>query len=112
MMCSLFYILLHVVPSTVVNLTSDTGYSSVLLNWSPPSQPNGVIITYEVTYRVNSSTLVVTNTSRRNTRFTISSLTPLTRVSDISVRAYTIEGHGEAMQIPDLLISQPRKYYS
>lgn len=89
-----------------------TRYTSVLLTWSTPSQLNGVIISYEVTYRINSSNSIVANSTGVSTTFTISSLTPLTRVSGISVSAYTRIGRGDATTISDLILTQPRKFYS
>ena len=66
-------------------------------------------MSYEVTYRVNNSNLVVVNSTGASTRFSISSLTPMTRVSDISVSAFTIKGQGGAVSVPDIVLSQPRE---
>jgi hypothetical protein len=76
-------------------------FASIVLTWSAPREPNGVIISYEVTYRVNDSNPVTTNTTDLSTTFTIPSLTPQTRVSDISVSAYTSIGHGELASLPN-----------
>ena len=56
--------------------------------WSPPSEPNGVIIAYEV----YSNSSGYTNTSA--TQLTLRDLSPNTVVT-YSVRAYTIIGPGE-----------------
>ncbi len=69
-------------------------FTTVVLSWGPPEEPNGVIIGYEVTYRVNERT-ITTNTTQSSTTFTISSLAPGTEVSGISVAAYTLAGRGE-----------------
>ena len=77
------------------NLTGTPKFTSIVLTWSPPQEPNGVIISYEVTYTVNGNNTVRVNTSDLSTTFTIPSLTPQTRVSAITVTAYTIIGRGE-----------------
>ena len=77
------------------NLTGTPKFTCIVLTWSLPQEPNGVIITYEVTYTVNGNNTVRVNTSDLNTTFTIPSLTPQTRVSAITVTAYTRIGQGE-----------------
>ena len=67
--------------------------TSILLTWSPPQEPNGVIIAYEVTYSVNSSDPVVINTTDVTTSYTLE-LAPNTAVFDASVRGYTSIGPG------------------
>ena len=74
--------------------------------WSAPQEPNGVIISYEVTYRVSDGNLVTTNTTDLSTTFTISSLTPGTNVTEISVSAYTSVGRGPAVMIPHLMLME------
>ena len=59
------------------------------ISWSPPSEPNGVIIAYEV----YSNSSGYTNTSA--TQLTLRDLSPNTVVT-YSVRAYTIIGPGES----------------
>ena len=83
------------------NLASTPKFTSIVLTWSPPQEPNGVIISYEVTYRVNGNNTVRVNTSDLNSTFTIPSLTPQTRVSVITVTAYTRIGQGEPAHLPD-----------
>ena len=86
------------VPGPVSNLTANPTLTSIDLTWSAPEEPNGVIINYEVTYRVTGSNLNTTNTTDLSTTFSISSLTT---VSNISVSAYTSIGPGEAATIAD-----------
>ena len=83
------------------DLTALPKFTSIDLTWSAPQEPNGVITSYEVTYRVTGNNLVTTNTTDLSTTFSISSLTPQTTVSDISVSAYTSIGRGEAATIAD-----------
>ncbi len=75
------------------NFTAEPILISVLLTWSPPQEPNGVIIAYEITYSVNGSESNTTNTT--NTTHTLK-LALSTEVSNISVRAYTRVGPGDA----------------
>ena len=79
------------------NLAGTPKFTSIVLTWSHPQEPNGVIISYEVTYTVNGRV----NTSVLSTTFTIPSLTPQTRVSAITVTAYTRIGRGEPANLPD-----------
>ena len=88
-------------------------FTSIVLTWNAPQEPNGVIIRYEVTYRVSDGNPVTTNTAALNTTFTISSLTPGTRVSSISVRAYNNVGRGEAAVLAHLdTLTAPRESYT
>ena len=91
---------LCIVPDPVSNLAGTPKFTSILLTWSPPQEPNGVIISYEVTYTVNGNNTVRVNTSDLSTTFTIPSLIPQTRVSGITVTAYTRIGPGEPVNLP------------
>ena len=90
-----------VLPGPISNLTAHPKLTSIDLTWSAPLEPNGVIISYEVTYRVTGCNLVTANTTDLSTTFSISSLTPQTTVSNISVTAYTSIGPGEAATLAD-----------
>ena len=83
------------------DLTGQPKFTSIVLMWSAPQEPNGVIISYEVTYRVSDGNLITTNTT--NLRFTIPSLTPGTNVTEIYVSAYTSVGKGDPGVIPHLV---------
>ena len=83
------------------NLAGIPKFTSIVLTWSPPQEPNGVIISYEVTYTVKGNNTVRINTSDLSTTFTIPSLTPQIRVSAITVTAYTRIGRGEPANLPD-----------
>ena len=76
-------------------------FTAVQISWGAPQMPNGVITQYEVTYRINSSSLVTTNTIDLATTFIIPSLFPGTMVSDISVTAFTNGGRGAASTSPE-----------
>ena len=103
-------IFLVTVPGVVSDLTGQPKFTSIVLTWSAPQEPNGVIISYEVTYRVSDGNLVTTNTT--DLRFTIPSLTPGTNVTEISVSAYTIVGRGDPVNIPYLVttLAKPRMF--
>ena len=90
------------------NLTGTPKFTSIVLTWSPPQEPNGVIISYEVTYTVNIFTV---NTSDLSTTITIPSLTPQTRVFAITVTAYTGIGRGEPANLPDQTTLELRELF-
>ena len=91
------------------DFTGQPKFTFIVLTWSAPQEPNGVIISYEVTYRVGDGNLVTTNTT--DSRFTIPSLTPGTNVTEISVSAYTNMGRGDPIQITHLVtLNTPREY--
>ena len=68
-----------------------SGIIQLNVSWTPPSEPNGVIIVYEVCTN-SSGVFSYTNTSA--TQHTLRDLPPNTVVA-FSVRAYTIIGPGE-----------------
>ena len=82
------------------DFTAHRALTSIDLTWSAPREPNGVIISYEITYRVTGN-LITIRTSNSIMTYSISSLTPQTTVSDISVSAYTSIGPGESVTIAD-----------
>ena len=85
------------------DLTGQPRFTSIVLTWSAPQEPNGVIISYEVTYRVSDGNLATTNNTDLSTTFTIPSLTPGTNITEITVSAYTSAGRGDTAFIPYLL---------
>ena len=91
-------------PGPVSGLTASPEVTSVVITWSVPEMPNGIIIGYEVTYSINGSAITVDNTtSRDTTTLTIPSLPPNTVVSSISVSAYTSIGRGESVSHNDVV---------
>ena len=102
------YYIMCTVPGVVSDLTGQPKFTSIVLTWSTPQEPNGVIIRYEVTYRVSDGNLTTTNTT--NETCTIPSLTPGTNVTEISVSAYTSVGRGDPVQISHLTLEElPRE---
>ena len=78
----------YTVPGPVSDLSATPGVVQLTISWSPPSEPNGRITMYQISY----STGVEFNTSA--TQHTLRDLTPNSPVL-FSVRAYTIIGPGE-----------------
>ena len=83
-------------------------FTSVVLTWAPPQEPNGVIIAYDVSYMVNGSNPIHINTLGTTTTITLE-LALDTRVSDISVRAYTSIGPGNATMHRDVFTQRQRE---
>ena len=76
------------VPGPVSGLSATPGVVQLTISWSPPSEPNGRITMYQISY----NTGVEYNTSA--TQHTLRDLPPNT-VFVFSIRAYTIIGPGE-----------------
>ena len=79
------------------DLIASPELTSVVITWSAPQEPNGIIIAYEVTYSIDGAI----NTNGDTTTLTIPTLPPNTVVSSISVSAYTSIGRGESVSYDD-----------
>ena len=79
------------VPGPVSGLSATSGIVQLNVSWNPPSEPNGVIIVYEVRFNI-SGVFSYINTSA--TQHTLRDL-PQNSVVTFRVRAYTIIGPGE-----------------
>ncbi|KAG8439517.1 hypothetical protein GDO86_005642 [Hymenochirus boettgeri] len=77
----------------------DVNPTGIVLEWAPPSEPNGIITYYEVIY-TNSTGLFIENTT--STSYNLSNLHPYTWYN-ITVQAYTKFGHGN-QTTPALLV--------
>ena len=91
------------VPGPVSDLTAHPEVTSIVLTWSVPQEPNGIIIAYEVTYSINGSDITVVNSTNGVSTLTIPSLPPNTNISSISVSAYTSIGRGESVSHDDVI---------
>ena len=83
---------LHAAPSAPFNLTFPPGgvlNDSVMLAWSSPLHPNGVIQFYEV-QGASYDGLIIVNTTDSTTTAVISDLAPRT-LYNFSVKAFTVE---------------------
>ncbi|MBN3301575.1 PTPRQ phosphatase, partial [Amia calva] len=77
--------------SPPVNLTvQDVTASTATISWSPPAQPNGIILYYKILYE-NSSTWSTMNSSKPHIQLT--NLKPFSSYN-VTVRAYTKYGYG------------------
>ena len=86
------------------DFTASPEVTSVVLTWSVPQEPNGIIIAYEVTYSIDGGAITVVNsTNGGTTTLTIPSLPPNTNISSISVSAYTSIGRGESVSHDDVV---------
>ena len=104
-----YYYSLHVVPGPVSDLRSKLKFTSIDITWAHPQEPNGIILYYQIAYTANNYDPVTNNTGL-NATFTISGLTPGTRVS-VSVSAYTSAGQGAPANLTDLVsLSEPREF--
>ena len=97
-----------IAPGAVSGLGSNPRFTSIDITWAPPESPNGIILCYVVTYTINNSS-PITNSTELNTAFTITRLTPGTRVS-VSVSAYTSAGQGKVAKLTDLMTSAIREF--
>ena len=113
MLLSLYFYIIHSsAPGPVSSLSGTSTLAKVVLTWSLPQQPNGIITNYTVTYRVNGSDPVTRDINDPDTTtFTISSLFPQTTISDVSVRASTSAGPGPEVTLEDVVtLTRPREY--
>lgn len=78
-----------------------------MLTWNVPIRPNGVIISYEISYSVSGNWSVTENITNTTTSFIIQPLLPDTTVFKISVSAYTSIGRGIPANIYSLRSLSP-----
>ena len=86
-------------------LRSKVRFTSIEITWDRPREPNGIILRYEIVYRVNDNTSPITeSTTNPNDTITIKipALTLGTRVS-VSVSAYTSVGQGPPANLTNLV---------
>ena len=79
------------VPGLVTNLSVTPEVVQITIFWSPPSDPNGVIVKYGVHATSNASN--GTSSFTTATQHTIKELPPSTNIT-FNVRAYTMIGPG------------------
>ena len=90
-----FNYVFKLVPAVPLNVTVTTGdmLRTLMVEWKPPSSPEGIITTYMVTY--NDTTV---DTSNNDTNYTITGLDPYTNYS-ITVLACTSNGCGDQSDV-------------
>ena len=72
------------------NLSVVPGVDEVNISWNPPSERNGIIVTYEVGFFSNE---VINFINTSGTQYILRGVPPSSLVS-VSVRAYTVIGPG------------------
>ena len=79
-------------------MSSASDVDRINITWNQPYISNGIIIMYDIRYRVsdNSDSFIFVNTT--NTQHIIDGLLPITSYT-VGVRAYTIAGPGEWIEI-------------
>ena len=80
------------IPLNVTVTTSDM-LKTLIVEWEPPSSPEGIITTYMVTYND-----VTVDTNNNDTNYTITGLDPYTNYS-ITVLACTSNGCGDQSDV-------------
>ena len=85
----------HSVPSVPLNLTiSAVGRRSINLTWSPPANPNGILLFYQLEYRiVGSSDVLTLDVPAESLAASLEDLTPAQQYQ-VTVRANTSVGFG------------------
>ena len=82
-------------PGVVYGLIqSGTNKQMINITWQVPTEPNGVIIIYEIRYRESNNNVPFHMTNTTNTQYSIGGLHSYTNYT-IGVRAYTSVGPGE-----------------
>ena len=90
-------------------IQTSTTLTEIIISWSPPTTPNGIITVYEIRYRESTSTGPYNITNTTNTQYSIVGLIPNTSYT-IGVRAYTSVGPGEWTD-KSYTSAQIRKYF-
>ena len=81
-------------------MSSGSDVDQIHITWNQPSIPNGIIIMYDIRYRESDSDDLFINfvNGITDTQYIISGLTSFISYT-IGVRAYTIAGPGEWIEI-------------
>ena len=92
-MYTYIYIYIYIVPGPVLSLSADPEVVQLTLSWNPPTELNGPIIVYEISYGIHGEDdMTYINTTA--TLYTLVGFSPNSVVS-FQVRAYTMIGPGE-----------------
>ena len=79
-------------------MSSGSDVDQISITWNQPSVPNGIIIVYEIRYRESDSSDSFIYMNTTNTQHVISGLLLNTNYI-VGVRAYTVAGPGEWIEI-------------
>lgn len=91
-------------PSAVQNFTvTEVTFTTVKLSWSPPAQPNGNILRYNLTYTEtdNHNSYTSQNIDMLSTRYTVIGICPGVEYN-ITIRAVTSAGEGDTASVTSL----------
>ena len=84
----------HLVPSAPLNLTvSATGRRSINVTWSPPANPNGILLFYQLEYSIVGQSSMTLDVPAESLAASLVELTPA-QVYQVTVRANTSVGFG------------------
>ena len=84
----------HLVPSAPLNLTvSATSRRSVNVTWSPPANPNGILLFYQLDYSIVGQSSMTLDVPAESLTASLVELTPA-QVYQVTVRANTSVGFG------------------
>ena len=88
----------HLVPSAPLNLTvSAIGRRSVNVTWSPPANPNGILLFYQLEYSIVGQSSMTLDVPAESLAASLVELTPA-QVYQVTVRASTIVGFGSSSE--------------
>ena len=95
----------------MVITSSSSSFFKISITWDPPELRNGIIITYEVSYRPASAPQIITtmNITDLDTSFTTESGLELGTAYIFTVTAFTGAGRGEIATASISTLERPRK---
>ena len=94
----MLYLSTSLVPSIVEALTGNGHPTSIELSWAPPTQLNGIITGYFLTYNTGSGELSSENITASVTSYTVTGLEENT-LYRLTVSAETSAGRGEGSTV-------------
>ena len=88
----------HLVPSAPLNLTvSAIGRHSINVAWSPPANPNGILLFYQLEYSIVGQSSMTLDVPAESLAASLVELTPA-QVYQVTVRASTSVGFGSSSE--------------
>ena len=89
----------HSVPSAPLNLTvSAIGRRSINVTWSPPANPNGILLFYQLEYSIVGQSSMTLDVPAESLAASLVELTPA-QVYQVTVRANTSVGFGDRSEL-------------